>query len=164
MVNAEERNQEIHILMEPAQGFHDLGMFNDAWAALDDLSPEQKAHPQVMLLRLDILLALHRFEDAVVLGTGACRQWPLIDGFFLKTASTLIDLADHERARSLLLTGAPSLQQKAVYWYGLARCHGRLGDVDRARKCLWECINRDKNFRAKALDDPDLEEVWKSID
>jgi len=115
------------------------------------------------MLRLDILLALRRFNEAVDLGIGACRQWPTVDGFCTKTAAAVIELDDHDRARGLLLAGPASLLKNASHWYDLARCHGRLGDVDRARKCLWECINRDKGFRSRALDDPDLEAVWLSL-
>jgi predicted Zn-dependent protease len=163
MADGEECNQVVREKMAPAHGYHELGMHEDAWKTLDNLPPEDKADPIVILLRLDILLALHRLEDAVALGTGACRQWPTMASFFVKTVAALMELNDHEKAKDLLLAGPPSLQQKAAYWYNLARCHGRLGDVDRGRKCLWECINRDKNFRAKALDDPDLEPVWKSL-
>jgi predicted Zn-dependent protease len=163
MADRPEWIEEVRERMEPAHGFHELGLHNDAWTTLDDLHPEDKAHPLVVMLRLDILLALHRLDDAVALGTGACRQWPVIDGFFFKTATALINLDDHQKAKNLLLAGPPSLQQKAIYWYELARCHGRLGEVDQGRKCLWECINRDKNFRMQALDDPDLEAIWKSL-
>jgi predicted Zn-dependent protease len=126
MPEAQKEIEEVRRRMEPAHGFHELGLHNDAWTALDDLPPEDKAHPLVVMLRLDILLALHRLDDAVVLGTGACRQWPIIDGFFFKTATALIDLSDHQKAKDLLLAGPPSLQQKAVYWYDLARCYADL--------------------------------------
>jgi predicted Zn-dependent protease len=163
MADGQERNLEIRDAMQSAQGFYDLGMLTESWTALDDLPSEDKAHSLVIMLRLDILLALHRLDDAVALGTGACRQWPTGNEFFLKTASALIDLTDHQKAKDLLLAGPSSLQENATYWYDLARCYGRLGEVDQGRKCLWECINRDKSFRERALDDPDLEDIWESL-
>jgi hypothetical protein len=81
MADGQDCIQRVRETMEAAHGYHELGMYADAWTVLDDLPPEDKAHPIVMLLRLDILLGMDRWDDAVALGTGACRQWPVLDGF-----------------------------------------------------------------------------------
>ena len=156
-------NRYIRAAIEPAQGYYELGMFSDAWTALDDLPAQDKDHPLIIMLRLDILLALHRLDDAVVLGSGACRQWPVVDGFYIITVAALIGLSEYAKAKDLLLAAPSSLQQKASYWYDLSRCQSQTGDVLSARKSLRECIIRNKRFRAKALDDPDLEAVWQSL-
>jgi predicted Zn-dependent protease len=164
MSTSDECNQAVREKIEPAYGYHGLGLHHDAWTVLDDLSPEEKTHPLVALLRLDILLALHRYDDAVALGTGACRQWPILDGFFFKTATALMHLGDHAKAKDLLLAGPESLPKKAIYWYDLACCQCKLGEVDQAKKSLSECFNRDDSLRAPALDDPDLEPIWHRSD
>jgi len=164
MANGPEWNAEVREKMEAAHGFYELGMHSDAWTVLDDLPPEDKAHPLVVLLRLDILLALERWDDAVALGTGACRQWPIIDGFFLKTTTALLELNDHQKAMDLLLAGPESLQQKAAYWYDLACCQCRLGEVQKAKKSISECFDRDRILRMRALYDSDLEAIWESLD
>jgi predicted Zn-dependent protease len=155
--------QSVREKIEAAHGYHELGMYSDAWMVLDDLPPEDKAHPLVVLLRLDILLGMDRWDDAVALGTGACRQWPVIDGFFLKTATALMELQDHPKAKFLLLAGPESLQQKAPYWYDLACCQCRTGEIEEAKKSIVECFNREQVFRGRALDDPDLEGIWESL-
>ena len=58
MADGEECNQAVREKMAPAHGYHELGMHEDAWKTLDNLPPEDKADPIVILLRLDILLAL----------------------------------------------------------------------------------------------------------
>lgn len=163
MANGQEWNLEVREKMEAANGFHELGMHNDAWTALDDPPPEDKSHSLVMLLRLDILLALDRWDDAVALGTGACRQWPIIDGFFLKTVTAVIELHDYQKAKDLLLAGPESLQQKAVYWYDLACCQCRTGEAEEAKKSISECFEREKNLRMRALYDSDLEPIWELL-
>ena len=163
MADAQEKNLAVREKMVPARGYHELGLHDDAWKVLDDLPPEDKAHPLVVLLRLDILLALERWDDAVALGTGACRQWPVIDGFFLKTTTALIELKDYQKAKDLLLAGPESLQQKAAYWYDLACCQCRTGEVEQAKKSIVECFNRDEILRMRALYDPDLEPIWESV-
>lgn len=163
MADGQELIQRVREKMEAAHGYHELGMHIDAWRVLDDLPAEDKAHPLVMLLRLDILLGMDRWDDAVALGTGACRQWPVIDGFFFKTATALIELEDHQKAKLLLLAGPESLQQKALYWYVLACCQCRTGEVEEAKKSIVECFERDKGLRMRALYDPDLERIWESL-
>ena len=155
--------QSVREEIEAAHGFHELGLHHDAWEVLDDLPPENKAHPLVVLLRLDILIALDRWDDAVALGTGACRQWPIIEGFFLTTATALMELQDHQKAKLLLLAGPESLQQKAIYWYDLACCQCRTGEIEEAKKSIVECFGRSAAFRLRALYDPDLESIWNSL-
>ena len=163
MADGQEWNREVREKMEAAHGFHELGLHTDAWTVLDDLPPEDKAHPLVVLLRLEILLALDRWEDAVALGTGACRQWPVIDGFFLKTSTALIELKDYQKAKDLFLAGPESLQQKAIYWYDLACCQCRTGEAEKAKKSITECFERDEILRMRALYDPDLEPIWQAL-
>ena len=155
--------QSVREKIEAAHGFHELGLHHDAWTVLDDLAPDYKAHPLVVLLRLDILIALDRWDDVVALGTGACRQWPIIDGFFLKTATALIELHDHQKAKLLLVAGPDSLQQKAIYWYDLACCQCKTGELEEAKKSLTECFNREEELRMRALYDSDLERIWESL-
>ena len=163
MADGQEWSDRVREKMEAAHGYHELGMYTDAWTVLDDLSPEDKAHPLVVLLRLDILLALERWDDTVTLGTGACRQWPVIDGFFLKTTTALIELKDYQKAKDLLLAGPESLQQKALYWYDLACCQCRTGEVEHAKKSIVQCFERDEILRLRALYDLDLEGIWESL-
>lgn len=163
MPDGQEWSQAVREKIEAAHGYHELELHVDAWKVLDDLPAEDKAHPLVVLLRLDILLALDRWDDAVALGTGACRQWPVIDGFFLKTTTALLELKDYQKAKDLLLAGPESLQQKAVYWYDLACCQCMTGEVEQAKRSLIECFNREEVLRMRALYDPDLEAIWESL-
>jgi len=163
MADGQEWIKEVREKMEAAHGYHELGMYTDAWTVLDDLPPEDKAHPLVVLLRLDILVGMDRWDDAVALGTGACRQWPVIDGFFLKTATALIELRDYQKAKDLLLAGPESLQQKAPYWYDLACCQCKTGEIEEAKKSIVQCFERDEILRMRALYDRDLEGIWESL-
>jgi predicted Zn-dependent protease len=163
MADGEEWCSQVQEKIEAAHGYHELGLHHDAWTVLDDLPPEDKAHPLVVMLRLDILIALDRWDDAVALGTGACRQWPIIDGFFLKTATALMELQDYQKAKLLLLAGPESLHQKAIYWYDLACCQCRTGEVEEAKKSLTKCFSREEVLRMRAPYDPDLEAIWESL-
>jgi len=147
-------------ILAPAQGYFELGLFNDAWEELDKLEPKAKAHPDVLLLRLDILLALSRWEDVVTMGIGCCSTWCDFDGFFLKTARALIHLNDFGHAYNLLKNAPESLHALPEYHHEVARCAAKQGLRSEARNALQECFNRDKSYRLRVLDDPDFEAVF----
>jgi len=149
------------MLLDPARGYFELGLYEDAWKELDKLEPKATAHPETLLLRLDILLALHRWEDAIALGAGCCQSWRKYDDFFLKTASALIGFGDWHNAYGLLKNAPKSLHASPEYHFTLARCASRQGLINDAEIALQACFDRDKSYRQRGLDDPDLERVWE---
>ncbi len=54
--------------LEPAFGYFDLGMYQDAESHIEGLTKQQKAHPQVTALRLKILVAKEDYEAAIFYG------------------------------------------------------------------------------------------------
>jgi predicted Zn-dependent protease len=147
-----------------AEGFFELGLFHDAWEELDKLETETKSQPGVLRLRLEILIGLGRWDDAVALGVGCCRNWRDHPEFFIKTAAALMRLDEHAKAMDLLKHGPPALHEDAEYHYALARCASQLGNIGDAKLALQECFDRDKSYRHRGLDDPDLQPVWLSLD
>jgi len=154
---------ETNDTFEAAEGFFELGLFADAWEELDKLQVADRIHPSVMQMRLDILLALERWEDAVALGTGCCKTWKDHKKFFSGTAKALIKLGDHGTALVLLRMAPADLQAQADYHYMMARCAALLGLSCEARLSLRECFNRQKSYREKCLDDPDFKALWESF-
>ena len=146
-----------------AEGLLELGLFTDAWEELDGMEPSEKAHPEVLLLRLDVLLGLSRWDDAAALGTGCCRDWGSFDRFFLKTAKALRNLDQHDKAFEILRYAPTSLHRDPEYHYAMACCACRLGELKVAKEALHECFRQDKTFRQRGLDDPALEPVWASL-
>jgi predicted Zn-dependent protease len=149
--------------LQRAEGFLELGLHHEAWEELEKLEPAARAHPDVLSLRLDILLALERWEEAIALGTGCCRKWQTHDGFFLRTADALMRLADYEKATALLRSAQETLRSQAEYHYMIARAAALRGLLEDAKKALRDCFHRDKFYRERALDDPDLRPVWDSF-
>jgi hypothetical protein len=74
MAKMAEASRHVRSAVEPARGFYDLGMYNDAWEALDELPLNNAADLSVISLRLDILLALHRLNDAVALNEDVWQE------------------------------------------------------------------------------------------
>jgi tetratricopeptide (TPR) repeat protein len=152
--------------LRPAQGFIDLRMFQAAWKTLDDLEPSARAHPETSMLRLEILLAQDKWDEAAALGAGYCQDWPTQGDFFQKTAKVLIKLADYEKALFLLRSAPRSLQQEEEYHYTVASCACRAGRLEEAKAALGECFKRDGSscFWHMAMTDPIFEPIRQSIE
>jgi hypothetical protein len=80
---------EIQSLLEPFYGYLELEMDSDANDFLEELPNELKSHPLVYSARLDLLMAMARWEDGVILGqslykTGLSKT---ISGFGRLTAN-----------------------------------------------------------------------------
>jgi len=135
----------------------------DAWMELDKLEPKATAHPETLLLRLDILIGLKRWEDAIAMGIGCYRDWSTYDTFFLKTATALIRFGDWQNAYGLLTNAPESLHALPEYHYAIARRVSRQGLIRDAKDALKECFDRDKGYKQRSLDDPDLKRLWDSI-
>jgi tetratricopeptide (TPR) repeat protein len=149
--------------LRSAQGFFDLGMFDAAWATLDDLEPSAKAHPETLMFRLDILSAQDRWHEAAALGAGYCRDWPTHCDLLLKMAEALIELTDYDKALLLLRGASESLHKDAMYYYTVASCACRVGRLEEAKAALSECFNHDGTFPQHALSDPNFEPIWQSF-
>lgn len=149
-------------MLVPAEGFLEIGQHREAWEELEKLPDAARAHPDVLLLRMDILLAMERWEDAVVLGAGCCMNWRTHDAFFLRTADALMHLKDDENALVVLKSAPESLQAKPEFHYAIAKCAASIGLVSDAKKALQECFSLDKSYRQRALDELDLQAVWES--
>ncbi len=83
----------------PAVGWLALGNPVEAWAVLEELPPEDRARGDVLALRVEILLALHRWEDAAVIAAGLLRLHPLDADARIYLARALCRLGRPEEAR-----------------------------------------------------------------
>ena len=72
--------------VQAAEGFLQLGMPEDAWNELEEIEPELRHLPQVILLRVLIFNALKRWEAAAVVGHGALERYPELGDLYLATA------------------------------------------------------------------------------
>jgi len=55
--------EDIHSLLEPARGWLELGAWLAANEELEDLSPELRAHPEVLKLRCQIYTAAKDLDE-----------------------------------------------------------------------------------------------------
>jgi predicted Zn-dependent protease len=149
--------------LNAAQGFFQLGMWNESWNELEALPPETRHRPQVILLRVMIYNNLKRWEEASIIGRGALHHYPDFGALYVATAHALRHYSGAAEARAVIVAGESYLEEEAVFHYMLACYDSALGNLDDAKEGLARAFELKKSLRLMALDEPDLAHLWESL-
>jgi predicted Zn-dependent protease len=139
-----------------AQGYSELGMYDDSLAELDSLPEELTDHAAVVELRAVVLMQARRWKLALTASRSLCRVAPTKTSGFIHTAFCLHELGRTTEARDTLLAGPDVLHAEPTFHYNLACYECALGNLELARLHLEKSIELDKKFRDFAKTDPDL--------
>lgn len=139
-----------------AQGYCELGMFEDALAEVETLPLTAREQPAAVEMRLVILMQSRRWQEALNVSAELCSREPQRATGFIHAAYCLHELGDTLAARETLLNGPQSLHGEATYHYNLACYECHLGNFDLARAHLERSFALDRKFREFAKTDPDL--------
>jgi predicted Zn-dependent protease len=139
-----------------AQGYSELGMFDDALAEIDSLPEEVTQHATVVEMRTVILMQARRWKPALTASRALCRAAPEKTSGFIHAAFCLHELGRTIEARDTLLAGPQVLHAEPTFHYNLACYECALGNLDIARMHLEKSFELDKKFRDFARSDPDL--------
>ena len=144
-----------------AQGYAELGMFDDALAELDSLPEKAQRDPTAMELRLGVLMQARRWKPALTVSRRLTRAYPDKNIGYIHTAFCLHELGKTEEARTALLNGPQTLHTDPTFHYNLACYECHLGNMDLARVHLDRSFQLDQKFRDFAKTDPDLQALRK---
>ena len=139
-----------------AQGYSELGMFDDAIVELDSLPRATAEVPTVIELRTVILMQAKRWKPALAASRELCRAEPEKTSGFIHTAFCLHEMGRTAEARDTLLGGPDALHTEPTFHYNLACYECALGHLDLARMHLEKSIELDKKMKDFAKTDPDL--------
>lgn len=143
-----------------ATGFCELGMWQAGWDELETLDPEERARPDVLRIRLGILVALERWESAVLLAEGMIARGEDSPITWLHGALAIRRHRSIEEARTFLLRAEPSLQENASFHYSVAVYECQLGNLLGAKVRLSRACKLNPALQMVALEDTDLEPIW----
>jgi hypothetical protein len=90
-------------------------MWNDAWNELEELAPETRHRPQVILMRVMIYNNLERWEEAAIIGKGALRHYPDFGALYVATALALRHHSGPAGARAVIVAGEPHFERGGVF-------------------------------------------------
>jgi len=148
--------EDFEKIIQAAQGYTELGMHADALAELDSLIPAVRDRPDVLELRILILMHAKKWGKALAASRTLCELRPEATVGYIHTAFCLHELGRSSEAKSVLLSGPAALLDEPTYHYNLACYECVLGNLESAQAHLETSFALDKKFRAFAKNDPDL--------
>ena len=146
-----------------AQGYHELGLWREAWRELDGLSDAAQHRPDVLEMRILILINEQKWKEALNLSRQLAEVAPEEEGGWVHWAYCLHELGRTGEAIQALLSAPASLREKAIFHYNLACYSCALGQIDAAREALRRSIALDKRYRDFARSDSDLKPLHEEI-
>ncbi|HEX3854184.1 MAG TPA: hypothetical protein VHW01_24640 [Polyangiaceae bacterium] len=139
-----------------AQGYSELGMYDEALAEIASLPEDVTENATVMELRTVVLMQAKRWKLALTASRALCRATPDKTSGFIHAAFCLHELGRTTEARDALLSGPQILHGEPTFHYNLACYECALGNLDVARMHLEKSFELSKDFRDFAKNDPDL--------
>jgi predicted Zn-dependent protease len=140
-----------------AQGYFELEMHKEAIAELDKLPLTEQIRPEVLEMRVLILMKHHHWREALDASEKLCAIAPDAPIGFIHAAFCLHEMGKTQQAKELLLEGPASLATDPTYHYNLACYECALGNIETARAYLAASFSMDKHLREFAQTDPDLQ-------
>ncbi len=94
--------EAIRAAIEKTEGFLVLGMGVEAWETLEDLPTESKNHPEVLALRVAVLVHEREWQKVVFLAEGVLAAFPALAGVWLDMGRAMAQLGDLDAAKEAL--------------------------------------------------------------
>ena len=92
-----------------AQGYHELGLWREAWRELDGLSDAAQHRPDVLEMRVLILINERKWREALALSRQLAEVAPEEEGGWVHSAYCLHELGRTREAIQALLSGESHL-------------------------------------------------------
>ena len=146
-----------------AQGYHELGLWREAWQELDGLVDAAQNRPDVLEMRVLILINERKWREALSLSRRLADVAPNEEGGWVHAAYCLHELGRTPEAIQALLSAPQSLREKAIFHYNLACYSCVVGKIDEAREALFKSFALDKRYRDFARADHDLEPLHPEL-
>ena len=131
-------------------------MVEEALAELSSLLPLETPDPDLVELRLHILMQGERWSDALTSAEELLRITPEAVPAFIHGAFALHEMGRTSEARDLLLKGPPVLKTDPTFHYNIGCYEAVLGNKEAALQSLQLSFALDETYRDFAKGDPDL--------
>lgn len=140
-----------------AQGYVELGLYEEAHEELSPLPAELHDRVDVIEITLLCLMGRHHWSEALTLATKLCQQEPAEPGGYIHAAFCLHELGRTAEAVDILSCGPATLRTKPVYYYNMGCYHACLGHYDKSLVYLERAFEMDGELRQHAKKDRDLD-------
>ena len=151
--------------LDAAEGWLELGDWLQANEELEQITPAMRAHPFVLGIRWGIYAKAEKWELAAEVALGITVGLPENSWGYIHLAYSLHELKRTEEALAVLLPIADRFPDQHIIQYNLACYSCQLGELKEGLQWLQSAIDvaGKQDIRLMALEDPDLEPLWKDI-
>jgi tetratricopeptide (TPR) repeat protein len=151
--------------LQAAQGWFELGDHLEADEELEQMSPQNRAHPAVLEVRWAIYAAAKKWEAALDIAATFIQLAPKHPFGWLHRSFALHELDRTAEARDNLLTVFDKFPDESILRYNVACYECQLGRLEQAKHWLEKAfkLGNARRMKRAALEDPDLEPLWKEI-
>jgi len=156
---------ELHDLryLAAAQGWLELGNHLEADEELENITAEQRAHPAVLEIRWQIYAKAGKWEGALDIASALVQLVPESALGWVHRSYAFHELKRTEEARDNLLRVVDKFPEDPIMRYNLACYECQLGRLEQAKNWLEKAfeVGDSKQIKLTALEDPDLEPLWR---
>ncbi len=160
-------NLEIHDQrhLEAAVGWLELGNWSEANEELERITPQLRVHPDVLEVRWGIYASARKWDAALDIATALTQLVPDRLEAWTHRSFSLHELKRTKEARENLLPIVDKFPDEYVIRYNLACYECQLGNLKEAYQWLEKAIDLagKEDIRQMALDDRDLQPLWRDI-
>ena len=148
-----------------AEGWLELGDHLEANEELERISAELRGHPDVLHVRWRVFAAARKWEAAAEIAQGICQLAPDEQFGWIHLSYSLHEIKRTKEALDTLLHVASRFPNNWLVAYNLACYQTQLGALEEAWRWLGYAMDKAdrKEIKLKALDDLDLEPLWRRI-
>jgi tetratricopeptide (TPR) repeat protein len=155
--------QDQHYL-DAAEGWLGLGDHLSANEELEQITPELKAHPKVLLVRLQIYWSKKNWEGCVEIAGAVVKLCPDIADGWIGRSYALHELKRTQEAFDLLSLAKNKFPENHTITYNLACYCSQLNRLDEAQDWFKKAMAINEQIvKRMAIDDLDLKPLWDSM-
>ncbi len=147
-----------------AQGWLELNNHLEADKELDEITPQLRAHPDVLELRWEIYARAEKWEACVNLAESLVELRPNSATGWIQRSFALHELKRTQEAFDNLLPAADNFPGVWTIPYNLACYCAQLGGLEECESWFKKAMAIDEHtVKRAAIDDPDLKPFWDSL-
>jgi predicted Zn-dependent protease len=163
MITPLELQDQRHV--EAAQGWIELGNHLEANEELEQVTAENRAHPAVLEVRWQIYAKAKKWDAALDIASALVQMVPEHPLGWVHRSYCLHELKRTAEARDNLLRVVDKFPEDPIMRYNLTCYECQLGRLEQAKNWLEKAfkLGDPKEMKLMALEDPDLEPLWREI-
>jgi Flp pilus assembly protein TadD len=146
-----------------ASGYCELGMFDEAARALEEIDPEDRTKKEVLSARVDLYMAAKNWSSVAEVAQHLVNVEPENATWWINLAYATRRAENIEKAEALLQQARKLHPDNPIIAFNLSCYACVTGRIDEAKIHLKEAIMLDSKVRELAIRDEDLKTLWSWI-